>query len=145
MQNVRIIEIPDCKMVSSGSGMFGQAKFDGFCEWFSHLPKTVFPKDYLYFDGEGFCWLYLYDEGLAVPPEYEIVDFRGGLYSVATDIDRHTDVAAMDREVDAFLAEYGLCRDESRFKMGNIITSPLAAGALGYEQMDYYSPVMLKK
>jgi hypothetical protein len=30
METVRIIEIPDCKMVSSGIGMFGEEKFDSF-------------------------------------------------------------------------------------------------------------------
>ena len=27
MQNVRVYEMPDCKMVSSGIGMFGEEKF----------------------------------------------------------------------------------------------------------------------
>lgn len=28
MQNVRVYEMPDCKMVSSGIGMFGEEKFE---------------------------------------------------------------------------------------------------------------------
>ena len=144
MQNVRIIEIPKCKMVSSGTGLFGQEKFDRFFKWFSSLPKTIYPKDFLFWDGVGLCWLYLYDERLEVPEEFEIIDFEGGLYTVATDIDQQTDVETMDREVDEFLEKSGFVRDESRVKMGNIITSPLAAGTLGYEQMDYYSPIKAK-
>ena len=30
METVRIYEIPDCKMVSSGIGMFGEEKFTKF-------------------------------------------------------------------------------------------------------------------
>lgn len=144
MQSVRVIEIPKCKMVSSGTGLFGQEKFERFFDWFTNLPRTVYPKDFLLWDGAGLCWLYLYDEHLAVPDEFEIIDFEGGLYSVATDIDQQTDVEAMDKEVDAFLEKTGFERDESRFKLGNIITSPLANKALGYEQMDYYSPIKVK-
>ena len=35
MQNVRIYEMPNCKMVSSGIGMFGDEKFKVFDEWMS--------------------------------------------------------------------------------------------------------------
>jgi AraC family transcriptional regulator len=37
MELVRIYEIPDCKMVSSGIGMFGEEKFERFNNWFSSL------------------------------------------------------------------------------------------------------------
>lgn len=145
MQSIRIIEIPKCKMVSSGAGMFGQENFGRFSEWFSSLPKTIYPKDFLYWDGTAFCWLYLYDKHLKVPREFEVIDFEGGLYSVVTDIDQQTDVEAMDREVDIFLEKNGFVRDDSRFKMGNIITSSLTQSILGYEQMDYYSPIKVKE
>lgn len=145
MQSIRIIEIPKCKMVSSGAGMFGQENFCRFSEWFSSLPKTIYPKDFLYWDGTAFCWLYLYDKHLKVPREFEVIDFEGGLYSVVTDIDQQTDVEAMDREVDIFLEKNGFVRDDSRFKMGNIITSSLTQSILGYEQMDYYSPIKVKE
>jgi hypothetical protein len=46
--------------------------------------------------------------------------------------------------VDKFLDENGLIRDESRFDLGNIITSPMAIDVLGYNQMDYYAPVKTK-
>ena len=39
----------------------------------------------------GFHWLYTYREGTEVPEDFEIVDFCGGLYAVATDIDGRTD------------------------------------------------------
>ena len=145
MQSIRIIEMPKCRMVSSGTGMFGQEKFDRFYAWFSSLPETMYPNDFLYWDGSGFCCLYRYDERMEVPEEFEVIDFEGGLYSVATDIDQQTDVAAMDREVDAFLEKSGFIRDESRPKMGNILTSPRVRKTLGYDQMDYYAPIKVKE
>ena len=141
MQSVRIIEIPKCKMVSSGIGVFGQEKFDRFIKWFTGLPQTIYPKDFLFGEGGRFCWLYLYDDSLAVPDGFDIIDFEGGLYAVATDIDQQTDMEAMQREVNDFLIKNGFAHDESRDGLGNIITSPLAAQTLGYSQMDYYFPI----
>ena len=147
MQAIRIIEIPECSMVSSGIGMFGEEKFDNFSKWFSTLPRTIHPKDFLFWDGDeymasgGFHWLYIFEEGMDVPEEYDIIDFNGGLYAVATDIDQKTDIAAMGKAVDEFLQTNGFERDNSRPELGNIISSPLAGSIMGYEQMDYYTPI----
>ncbi len=54
MQGVRIYEMPACKMVSSGMGMFGEEKFDLFEQWFSSQKRSMFPRDFLYWAGEGF-------------------------------------------------------------------------------------------
>lgn len=141
MQSVRIYEMPAYKMVSSGVGMFGEHHFNQFEAWFSSQKQSLFPKDFLYWAGDGFIWLYMFEDGMAVPPEFEVIDFQGGLYAVATDIDQQTDRALMKAEVDQFLRANGLKHDPSRPELGNIITSPLAKKVMGYEQMDYYFPV----
>ena len=144
MQGIRIYEMPACKMVSSGTGMFGEGKFNLFDEWLSSQERGLFPKDFLYWAGEGFVWLYMYEDGMNVPDEFEIIDFPGGLYAVATDIDQKTDKERMDTDIDQFLSGNGFERDASRPELGNIITSPLAKKIMGYEQMDYYIPVKAK-
>lgn len=144
MQSIRIYEMPDCKMVSSGTGMFGEENFNRFDEWFSSQKRGIFPKDFLYWDGAGFNWLYMYEDGMTVPNEFEIIDFRGGLYAAATDIDQQTDMDAMNAEVDSFLMKNGLERDASRPQLGNVITPPPAREAMGYEQMNYYFPIKVK-
>lgn len=141
MQSVRIYEMPACKMVSSGTGMFGEGNFNLFDEWLSSQKRELFPKNFLFWAGEGFVWLYMYEEGMNVPGEFEIINFQGGLYAVATDIDQKTDKELMDTEIDRFLSENGFERDTSRSELGNIITSPLAKEIMGYEQMDYYIPI----
>lgn len=50
-----------------------------------------------------------YDEHFVVPNEFEIIDFNGGLYSVATDINQQTDVETMDKEADEFSEKKWLC------------------------------------
>jgi AraC family transcriptional regulator len=149
METVRIYEIPDCKMVSSGRGMFGEEKFTNFNKWFSSLPKTIFPKDFLFWDGEhgksgGFHWLYQYEKGMDVPKEFDIIDFKGGLYAVLTDIDQKTDMEALDAQRDDFLKVHGFEIDKTRSELGNIITPPSAEKVLGYNQMDYYTPIRMK-
>ena len=144
MQAIRIIEIPDCKMVSSGVGMFGEENFNRFDEWLSSQKRSLFPKDFLYWAGEGFVWLYMYEDGMNVPKEFERIEFRGGLYAVTTDIDQKTDKELMGKEIDKFLSENRLERDTSRPELGNIITPPLAKKVMGYEQMDYYFPIKAK-
>jgi len=50
VQSVRIYEIPDCRMVSSGVGMFGDDLFEKFDAWMSELPRSIYPKDFLFWD-----------------------------------------------------------------------------------------------
>ena len=141
MQSIRIYEMPDCKMVSSGKGMFGEEYFNRFEEWLSLQKRGLFPKDFLFSGEDGFTWLYMLEDSMSVPAEFEIIDFHGGLYAVATDIDQKTDMDSMNTEVDKFLNENGFKRDDSRPQLGNIITSPAVNKIMGYDQMDYYFPI----
>jgi len=125
--------------------MFGEDNFNKFEEWFSSQKRGMFPKDFLYWSGEGFVWLYLYEDGMTVPPEFDIIDFQGGLYAVTTGIDQKTDKDLMYAEVDQFLSENGFERDAARPELGNVITPPLVQEILGYEQMNYYIPVRAKQ
>ena len=49
-----------------------------------------------------------------VPEDLKIIDFKGGLYTVATDIEQKTDMEAMRVEVDNFLNENGFERNVNR-------------------------------
>lgn len=145
MQGVRIYEMPDCRMVSSGVGMFGEEKFEAFERWMSAQRRSMFPKDFLFWAGTGFQWVYMLEDGMDVPPEFDVINFKGGLHAVVTGIDQQTDKALLNAEVDRFLDEYGFERDPARAELGNIITSALAREIMGFEQMDYYMPIKGKK
>lgn len=149
MQKVQIYEIPNCKMVSSGIGMFGDGVLEKFDEWFSTLSRGIYPKDFLFWnvsceEKQGFHWIYLYEEGMNVPAEFTVIDFKGGLYAVTTDIDQKTDIDAMNVEIDVFLMENGFERDKTRPDLGNVITSLRAKNVMGYEQMNYWTPIKEK-
>lgn len=146
MENIRIYEIPACKMVSSECGMFGDGKLEKFNDWFSSLPRPLFPRDFMFYDneGEGFVWYYIYDQGMDVPEDFSIIDFPGGLYAVATDIDGQDNSEAISA-IKAFIKEKDCFEeDASRNYLGNIPTPPAACKAMGYEQMDYYVPIRVK-
>ena len=51
MESVRIYEMPDCRMVKSGSGLFGESALERFEAWMDRQPKGMFPRDYLSFEG----------------------------------------------------------------------------------------------
>lgn len=145
MENVRVYEIPKCKMISSRCGMFGDAAMDEFSSWMDTLPRTAFPRDFLWFDEErgGFVWYYMYHDGLAVPDTFEVVDFPGGLYAVACDVDGESNEDAIDairrfiQDKDCFV------EDTERKQLGNVITPPTVQKAMGYSQMEYYMPIKL--
>ena len=37
--------------------------------------RGLFPKDFLFWDGSGFHWVYMFEEGMDVPEEFDIIDF----------------------------------------------------------------------
>jgi len=146
MESVRIYEMPDCRMVKSGSGLFRESALERFEAWMDSQPEGMFPRDFLSFDGKGFVWYYLYEDGMDVPEEFEIVDFPGGLYAVAAGIDGdEADSVAVKKAIDEFIEKSGCFeRDNARPELGNIITSQAAQAAMGYAQMDYYTPVKIR-
>ena len=139
MQNVRIYEMPACKMVSSGTGMFGEEKFNLFDNGYLHKKEAISER-FPILGRKELCLVYMYEDGMNVPNQFEIIDFQGGLYAVVTDIDQKTDKKLMDIEIDKLLSINGFERDTSRSELGNIITSPHAKEIMGYEQMNYYIP-----
>ena len=149
MHAIRIYEMPPCQMVASKPGIFGEPALDNFNAWMETLPRSLFPKDFITWDDSDpshpwFRWYYQYEEGMMLPDGAEVVDFPGGMYAVATDIDQQTDKDAMNAAVAEFMARYGFELDESRRELGNIISSPAVSAVLGFEQMDFYYPVRPK-
>jgi len=53
METVRVYEIPACKMVVSGGGMFGDGVLEKYMEWMETQKRSMFPRDFLSFDGQA--------------------------------------------------------------------------------------------
>jgi hypothetical protein len=148
-QTVRLITIPDCKMVASGVGKmdWSSPNFKAFSEWFSKL--TLYPSlhayDFVYDCGGGqLQWLYIYDERMDVPPEFEIIDFKGGDYAVIPYIDNDgQSYVGMMTARDKFFYECGLELDDTRWQLGHILSGymTLSRQLFGAGQMDCWFPV----
>ena len=145
-QVVRINRFPDCKMVSSGFGSFGDPNFTLFDKWMS--AQNVFPGMFSYdflsdCGGTGMQWMYVYDERMDVPDGLQIIDFKGGYYAVITAID--CDAASYKWAIESreeYLNAHGLEFDNSRWQLGHILSGyNLAKEIFGAGQMDYWMPI----
>lgn len=144
MEYIRLQYFPACRMVTSGKGFFGDENFTRFEKLLAMEQKNApYPSDFLTGDEHGMEWLYLYREGMDTLG-MEVVDFPGGLYAVVCGIDAQSNAAEM-AAVAEFMEQHGLVRDDSRPDLGNIIGDARTQAVLGYEQMDYFTPVKKKE
>ena len=133
-------------MIASPVGMFGEPALEAFSDWLARQSRTLHPRDYLLWDDSdpacpGFRWLCEVSVAPTLPEGATLIDFPGGLYAVAVDIDQRTDKPALDAAVAAFLTEHGFARDPDRRELGRIITPPQVRERLGYEQMEHWYPI----
>ena len=144
MENIRLIDFPACRMVTSGTGFFGDKNFTQFEKLLAaEAVKYPYPLDFLTGNAHGMEWLYLYREGMDTFG-MEVIDFRGGLYAVVCGIDAQSNAEEMAATA-VFMEKHGLVRDDSRPDMGHIIGNTETQAVLGYEQMDYWTPVKKKE
>lgn len=144
MENIRLIYFPACRMVTSGTGFFGDEKFNRFEQLLNNEACTTpYPMDFLTGNEHGMEWLYLYRDGMDTLG-MEVIDFPAGLYAVVCGIDAQSNEAEMAAVME-FIEKHGLMRDDSRPDMGHIIGSAETQAVLGYDQMDYWTPVKKKE
>ena len=143
MEHVRLEYFPACRMVASGKGSFGDESFARFERMMERQARTSpYPMDFLTGSERGLEWLYLYREGMDTLG-MDVIDFPAGLYAVVCGIDAQSNEAEM-AAVNEFMEAHGLVRDPDRPDMGHIVGTPETQEALGYEQMDYWTPVKKK-
>ena len=144
MEHIRLIHFPNCRMVTSGTGFFGDENFTRFEKLLAAEARTTpYPMDFLTGNEHGMEWLYLYREGMDTFG-MEVIDFRGGLYAVVCGIDAQSNAEEMAATA-VFMEKHGLVRDNNRPDMGHIIGNTETQTVLGYEQMDYWTPVKKKE
>ena len=157
--NVRIVELPSCKMVTSGPAKSEDAfapggKMERFDKWATEYDKQrtdrFYPRDFMWSPvSGGFEWGSAVDE---VPDDiggFDVIDFPGGLYAVAISVD--ADGADHDRVYNEILKWvnnsgcFVLDENGTRRSMGNITSPHLIKEVMGYQQMDLYFPIRIKE
>ena len=156
MEGIRIVEIPKCKMVSSGEVLedeAGEEFFDGkFSKWFGNLPIDLYPRDFLLHNPKknSLVWYYALPEKSNIDTmDFELVDFNGGLYAAAVSIDGNdADGIRIFNGIKEWVEKsscFELDERENHNHMFNIITSSKAKECMGYEQLEIYVPIKQKK
>lgn len=101
MQNIRIIRLPEIRAAYSGP-LVDDETFEKFNNWFSiyhaSLADELYPRDFMWYNERTNAseWFYALPAG-AKEEElggFEIVDFPGGLFAVASCLDADLDQAA---------------------------------------------------
>ncbi|MCL2665829.1 MAG: GyrI-like domain-containing protein [Defluviitaleaceae bacterium] len=157
--NVRIIELPACNMVTSGAindpGAFApDGIFARFLEWFQTVDKQrtdlFYPRNFMWSPPDGgFEWGYAVPEVPEDTGGFDVIDFPGGLYAVAISVD--ADGADHDRVYNGILEWvnnsgcFVLDETDERRSLGNITSPPGIKKIIGYDQMDLYFPIRIKE
>jgi len=157
---VRIIELPACKMVSSGRSPWDKAfgpdgPLSRFDEWMTAFSQTCTERllisDLMWGPTSGAWveWAYAVAE---IPDDmdgFEVIDFPGGLFAVAISVDADgRDHDRVHRGIQKWVKKSGcfaLDETDQRFCMGTITSPQCTKNVMGYEQMDLYFPIRIKE
>lgn len=152
--DIMIVRIPPFRAVTSGLVTFEELFGGDFGPWqeaHNHLFKPVLfdAPDFLCGrDGKAeWFWAVRDDVTEADTAPWKIVECPGGLYAVAVSIDgdgeSHDHVR---RKTEKWLENTSFVLDEERDLMGHMIyVDDEVKEGLGYDQMNLYAPVRLKK
>ncbi|MCE5235129.1 MAG: MerR family transcriptional regulator [Clostridiaceae bacterium] len=150
MPDIRVVYIPPLKMARSGNG-----DLDEFDRWWSGVDtgSSIFPRDFLWYNEKLNCfeWLFAIPDGLSDTNGYEVFNFPGGLYAVATAVDGD-EINKVNRlihkwaEENEFFEPANSRNDANeRYDMGHIVTPPIFQEKTGYHLMDVFVPIVERK
>ena len=110
LQNMRVIEIPPFRAVSSGlktfDDIFSEGGFDSWIGTHGHLIKNLIyaPPDFMWHEDGKSVWIWAVNDNVteAETAPYNIITFEGGMYLVATADEN--DRADLNETVDCMVA-----------------------------------------
>jgi DNA-binding transcriptional MerR regulator len=159
LPDIRIIELPKCKMISSGISAETDLFADNgllmrFCEWWLNFDKQrkdrFFPRDFMWYDPEtkGTAWWYAPEEVPSETGGYEVIDFEGGLYAAAVskdgdDNDGWRVYSGILKWIDAS-GHFVPDERPGHYHMSHVITSQIVDKVMGYGQLEIYVPIKLR-
>ena len=157
--NLRIIELPACRMVSSGRSPWDKAfgpdgPLSRFDQWLTAYSQSYTDhlqvRDLMWGPTSGAWveWAFAVKEVPDGIDGLEVIDFPGGLFAVAISVDGDgRDHDRVHKGIQKWVRKSGcFALDETgeRFCMGSITSPPAARDAMGYHQMDLYFPIRVK-
>lgn len=147
MPDIRIVKLPRVKMARSGN-----ADLEVFDQWWSSIEvnQTLFPRDFMWFNSKLSCfeWLFAIPEHLTDTNGYDVFDFPGGLYAVATALDEGEEIGRISRLIHKWVDESsefelsdGINSADERYDMGHVVSPPECR----VRQMDLFIPITKKE
>jgi hypothetical protein len=154
MQNVRVINIPPLKVVTSGS-ITTMEELEAFDQWWSSIDVKhyITPRDFMWYNEKenSVEWVFAIPEGHTDTGNYELVDFPGGLYAVETSKDTEEDSNVTKENIRKWVQDneyFALSNKENdpfeRFDMCHIITPKIFKQKMGYHLSDIFVPIIVK-
>ena len=160
-ENVKIVRIPAGKMIKTPEFQIGDSAFFTVMKklWtqVADRHQDIFPRDFMPENDETgkHFWLYSImgiDTGKFNTEGFEIIDFEGGLYAVATTIDPDESSADLEKaiqELKGWISQSECF--EFDFRPGRSFMTQMPAAddnelrrAMGYAQIDIYIPIKIK-
>jgi hypothetical protein len=147
--SVRIIRIPSLKMARSGKG-----DLNAFDQWWSALNVSpqdkLCPRDFMWYNPQiqSFEWLYALPTGMTDTAGYEVYDFPGGLFAVATCKDDGPEIETTTKQIYEWIEQGAVFEKAPEtsglYEMGHVITPKVVKEILGYHQMDLFVPIVTR-
>lgn len=154
---VRIVQLPKCKMATSGTPDHTFSTVWDFPNWWEDYDKKrhgvhYAPLDFLFGEDGGLVWWMMVEDGATNEDcgGYDIFDFEGGLYAVHTSVDEDMESQnIVNQKIIKWLENTGFELDErhgNRTYMGHMVnpSSEIKQG-LGYNQYEIFVPIKLKE
>lgn len=150
MPDIRIIKLSQVRMARSGNN-----DLDGFNKWWSGVPEgqRLFPHDFMWFNTvlNSFEWLFTIPDGLSDTNGYEVFNFPGGLYAVATAFTQGEEIGRVNTLIHKWVDEseyYEVSTPENdisiRYDMGHVIGQMILPNGEESYPMDLFIPVVNK-
>lgn len=147
MPDIRIIMLPEVKMARSGNTDLGE-----FDKWWSSIlvEQSLFPRDFMWYNAKLNCfeWLFTIPESMTDTNGYEVFNFPGGLYAVATAYDEGEEIGRINRlihkwvdESEEFEVSNSSNDKDERYDMGHVV-SPMD---IHRSQMDLFIPIVKRR
>lgn len=153
MQEIRIINIPALKVVSSGS-ITTMEELEAFDKWWSAIDvkSYITPRDFMWYNEKQkyMEWVFAIPEDIKDIGGYQLVDFPGGLYAVGTARDTEEDSKRVKQEIEKWVREnnnFELSNDDNdieRYVMNHVITPQVFKDKQGYHLSDIFVPIVVK-
>lgn len=157
MSDIRIVEFPKCRMVSSGyssAGMEEDGRLKEFERWMNAYDKQRvdrwFSREFMMYGREEKAVIryYAIPDNATVDCEFDVIPFEGGLYAASVvftdDFKEEQRVYSDIKEWVYSSAVFELDERPGHYDLSHVITPASVHDAMGKSQLEMFVPIKIK-